>query len=165
MTNVELLTIVEVTKSKKVVCQHDTCGRSVYKRIHVIRVDRKIKVFGSECYKKLYGKIHASKKITPIYGSDTGILLSEDERKLLLENTEELLSQLVTKYAQAKKEIKNQKEAEGYSNASDAELREFALEKTKEDFRKNKNLNPNLPGWIGWVKSDAEKLYKKLKGE
>lgn len=50
-----------------------------------------------------------------------------------------------------------------YSNLSDLELQAFALTTTKEDFRKNKGIPPDLPGWSGWVKSDAEDLYKHLK--
>jgi competence protein CoiA len=50
-----------------------------------------------------------------------------------------------------------------YSNLSDYELQEFALTTTKEDFRKHKGIPPDLPGWSGWVKSDAEGLYKHLK--
>jgi hypothetical protein len=50
-----------------------------------------------------------------------------------------------------------------YSNLSDYELQEFALTTIKKDFRKNKGLSPDLPGWFGLVKLNAESLYKHLK--
>jgi hypothetical protein len=50
-----------------------------------------------------------------------------------------------------------------YSYLSDTKLREFALTAIKEDFRKNKGLDPELPGWAGMVKYDAESLFKHLK--
>lgn len=39
----------------------------------------------------------------------------------------------------------------------------IALKKTKEDFRTNKALDPELTGWSGWVKFDSENLFKELK--
>lgn len=45
----------------------------------------------------------------------------------------------------------------------DSELRARALELTKHDFRVNKGINPDLPGWAGWAKSEAEKLFIRMK--
>ena len=163
MDIVELIAVIEVSENEKVLCQFENCDRPVFKRIHIVRNNKKIQVLGSECYKKKYGKYHALNKIEPIYGSNTGIALSETERLLLLENTEELIRQFGEKF-QTNKELA-EKKANDYSKLSDSQLRAIALEKTKEDFRVNKGINPELPGWVGWVKADAEDLFKKLRGK
>ena len=52
--DVELLQIVEVPKSERVLCRHEGCAHPVYKRIHVLRVDGELTFVGSECYKQHY---------------------------------------------------------------------------------------------------------------
>jgi hypothetical protein len=161
MEDIQLIAVIEVPEDKKVVCQSEGCGRSVYKSVHIVRMDGKLQIVGSECFKKHIGKHRSLEKLKPLYGSGEGIPLSEQERDLLLRNTERLIAEFEARY-------KNSKETEthdkiDYSTFSDAELRKLALQMTKDDFRKNKGLNPEMPGWAGWVKSDAELLYKQLK--
>lgn len=157
----ELIAVVEVPQSKKVLCQSKSCGRPVYKRVHLVKLNNEMRIFGSECYKKLYVKYPQSKAALPTYGVSTGVLLTETERNLLLNNTEQLLS----KFKEEQQNEISQKtiESSKYSNKTDKELLAIALNQTKEDFRVNKGLDPDLSGWVGWVKSDAEKLFKKLK--
>jgi len=157
MDKFELLAVIEVSENNKVLCQFKNCNRPVFKKVHIVRNNEKIQILGSECYKKQYGEHHPLNKVKPIYGAASGIALSENERSLLLENTEELIRQLGKKY--------QDNEAINYSKISDSKLRKIALEKTKEDFRVNQGLDPELPGWAGWIKSDAEKLFQKIRNE
>jgi hypothetical protein len=161
MKDIQLIAVIEVPEDKKVICQSEGCGRSVYKSVHIVKMKGKFQIVGSECFKKYIGKNRSQEKLKPLYGSSEGIHLSEHERDLLLQNTEQLIAEFESKYNNDKETKPNGKI--DYSNLSDAELRKLALEMTKDDFRKNKGLNPEMPGWAGWVKSDAETLYKQLK--
>lgn len=87
----ELLAIVEVDKADRVACQAEGCGHGVYKRIHVVRHDGKVGVYGSDCFDKLFGSRMPNAK--PRYGGGDGRELTPDERLMLVESTERLLAQ------------------------------------------------------------------------
>jgi len=97
MTSFRLLAVVEVPQADRVVCQAPGCKHPVYKRIHVVQKDGKLTVLGSECFKKLFGEASS----TPSYGSGEGRLLTPEERQLLVENTERLISQFETEHLAA----------------------------------------------------------------
>lgn len=164
MTSFKLIAVIEVSETNKVLCQYENCKRSVYKRVHIIKLNGDIKVYGSECYKKLCDKYPESKKAKPIYGESKGIKLTDEERELLVKNTEELIKNfeqsLITEIHQ-EKDIQNDK----VISKTDTELKKLALKITKDDFKHNKHLDPELPGWKGWVNTEAEKLYKELKAK
>ncbi|HEY8034483.1 MAG TPA: hypothetical protein VIF37_02715 [Methylobacter sp.] len=122
-----------------------------------------IQILGSECFKKYAGELRSQKQLKPLYGSSDGIPLSEYELSLLRENTEQLISEFESKYAIASIEERKVSDTSDYSGLSDTELKAFSLATIKDNFRKNKGLNPELPGWAGWVKSDAESFYNHLK--
>jgi hypothetical protein len=87
----ELLAIVEVDKSDRVVCQAPGCGHAVYKRIHVVRQGGHASVYGSDCFGRLFAGLIPD--AGPRYGSAEGRLLTSEERAMLAENTERLLAQ------------------------------------------------------------------------
>jgi len=163
MNDLLLIAVIEVPDDKKVICQSEGCGRSVYKSVHIVRMNGEIQILGSECFKKYAGELRSKKQLKPMYGSSDGIPLSEYELSLLRENTEQLISEFESKYAVASIEEIKVSDKSDYSGLSDTELKAFSLVTIKDNFRKNKGLNPELPGWAGWVKSDAESLYKHLK--
>ncbi|GAA5446214.1 hypothetical protein Misp06_04423 [Microbulbifer sp. NBRC 101763] len=84
-----LLAIVEVEKRQSIRCCAEECNRPVYKRIHVIEEDdRSILVLGSKCYGILYkGQLSSE----AVYTGDCSRKLTEEERRLLVENTEKLI--------------------------------------------------------------------------
>lgn len=98
MENIQLIAVIEVPEDKKVICQSEGCGRSVYKSVHIVRMDGKLQIVGSECFKKHIGKSRSQEKLKPLYGSGEGIPLSEQERDLLLRNTEQLIAEFETRY-------------------------------------------------------------------
>lgn len=170
MTAVQLLAVVEVPHEKRVACQSEGCGHPVYKRIHVVRANGKLIVLGSECYAKLFG---ASTRV-PSYSSSAGRPLTDEERRMLVENTEELVSRLEqeTKAAQAReappavapapplplgpaaprvgitgRPISSRLAA---VTPTPEELARFEAQ-AKRDVAQKYRVNPDLPGWRGLV--------------
>ncbi len=98
----ELLAVVEVDPDKKIQCCAPNCKRSVYKRIHVVRSDSgEIQVLGERCFSLIYGN-----GVSGRHGDSslTSRKLTEDERQLLINNTQELIAKL--KRMHAKTELK-----------------------------------------------------------
>lgn len=90
---VHLLAVVEVSRDDRILCQAIGCGHSVFKRIHIMKIDNAFKVLGSQCFKRLYGHLERDAS-TPRYGSSDGIRLTDDERLVLLDNTERFIAKL-----------------------------------------------------------------------
>lgn len=88
-----LLAVVEVDREARILCQAEGCGHSVYKRIHVVLAGTEFKVYGSQCYQRLFGYLGTA-ATTPQYGSAEGRRLSADEQLVLAENTARFIEQL-----------------------------------------------------------------------
>lgn len=91
MDSIELIAVIEVPEAKKVLCQAEHCGHTVYRRVHIIKRDDTIGVYGSTCARKIFG--HHIKNQTPTYSSGSGRVLTDEELALLQNNTAELLEQ------------------------------------------------------------------------
>lgn len=78
---------------------------------------------------------------------------------------EKRISQLERKTAQNTDSKIEHDEKEIYPLKNDDPLWKIALERTKEEFRNKKYLDPELPGWAGLVKSEAMELFKRLKNK
>ena len=87
-----LLAIVSVDRENRVRCGQPSCGHSVYRRIHVVRdEDGQLLVLGSTCFEKRFG---GAAGLGPAHhGGGDGRLLTDEERQLLLLNTEALIAQ------------------------------------------------------------------------
>jgi len=85
-----LLAIVEVDKSERVYCAQPGCHHTVYKAIHVVKEAGQLLVLGSTCFEKRYGSLKALGKAQHWGGN--GKLLTSEERALLAENTQALLT-------------------------------------------------------------------------
>jgi hypothetical protein len=149
------------------VCQAEGCGHGVYKRIHVVRHDGKVGVYGSDCFDTLFGSMLPNTR--PRYGGGDGRELTADERLLLVENTERLLAQFETEHqklldaarlrreqqekverAAAERAEKARLEAERRRPPTEAELAPFEAE-AKRMVREKYGVDPNTPGWKGLV--------------
>ena len=86
----KLLAIVSVEHADRVRCGQPTCGHSVYRRIHVVRESEKLLVVGSTCFAKRYGTDGALGMAR--FGGGEGRMLTDEERQLLLNNTEALIA-------------------------------------------------------------------------
>jgi hypothetical protein len=85
-----LRAVVAVDMNKRVQCQQPGCKHSVYAAVHVVEEDGRLLVLGSTCFVKRYGSSHALGHAQ--YGGRGGRLLTEDERLMLIENTQALLA-------------------------------------------------------------------------
>lgn len=158
MTSPELLIIVEIPKDKKVLCQAVGCGRAIYRRVHVVKNNGKIEIYGEDCSAKLFGKI--PNKFSGINNKDE-VLLTENDVEKLLNNTHEFLLEMNNRFLKDN----NSTEQEGsISSMSDKDLLEHCLDVVKDDFRK-KGIDPDLPGWVGFIQSNANKMFNKLKSQ
>ena len=92
MSSAQLLAVVEVAQDERVRCQAAGCKHSVYKRIHIVAEHGVIHVYGSECFKGLFGHT-ALHQLSPKYGGGEGRKLTDQERQWLVENTERLIAQ------------------------------------------------------------------------
>lgn len=159
MSQTALLIIVEIPEDKKVICQAAGCGRSVYRRVHVVKNNNQIEVYGEDCSKRLFGKL--SKKFTMKSNNINGAPLTERDVELLTSNTKEFILEMERKYAKA--DLTSPAAEINYSIMSDEELMKHCLKVTKEKVRKEMGLNPDLPGWIGMVKYDAKILFDEIR--
>jgi hypothetical protein len=78
-------------------CQSTGCNHPVFRRIHVVRENSTIRVYGSECFKKLFVGLPVASAM-PQYTSSDGRHLTDEERQLLIENTERLIQQFESEF-------------------------------------------------------------------
>lgn len=170
----ELLAVVEVDKADRVVCQAAGCGHGVYRRIHVVRHgDCSLGVYGSDCFGRLFG--HLANK-APHYGSGDGRELTAEERLMLAENTERLITQFEVerqalleqarlrreqqeKVEQAAREAAERRRAEQERRRPPTPAEIASVEaQAKAIVRQKFDVDPNAPGWRGLVLAEARKL-------
>lgn len=96
------MAIVEVDKAERVYCAQPGCHHTVYKAIHVVKEDGKLLVLGSTCFQKRFGSPTALGKAQHWGGN--GKVLSSEERALLVENTQALLSRFEAEEARLREE-------------------------------------------------------------
>ena len=89
--NARLRAIVAVDGKHRVRCQQPGCGQSVYAAVHVVEEEGKLMVLGSTCFAQRYGSSVALGSAQ--YGGGGGRKLTDEERQLLIRNTEALLAQ------------------------------------------------------------------------
>lgn len=157
MNDIELLAVIEVPETKPVLCQAQQCGRSVYRAVHVIREGENLRIYGSECAKKLFGVSGTKERSdrTSVVTAD----LTERDVDLLNENTAALLEELHQRYA---KRAPEKNKPVDPRNLSKAQLEAYCLNIVKERFRTEKRIDPDQPGWSGWVKREADDLMKEI---
>lgn len=97
MTERKLLAIVTTDEDNRIRCQHNGCNHPVYKAIHVVLDDAKLKVIGSTCFVKGYPELQSKAKLTERYGA-TGRKLNAQELEKLINNTDQLVVQLTQEY-------------------------------------------------------------------
>lgn len=89
-----LVDVVEVNKAKRVRCQAQGCGHSVYARIHVVLDMGRFVVLGGDCFQRLYGDSLGG--TNSFYGGSASAptKLSDEMRQLLDSNTAEFVEKL-----------------------------------------------------------------------
>lgn len=178
MASPELLAVVEVEQVNRVVCQAQGCGHSVYRRIHIVRCDdAKVRVYGSDCFGRLFRGLIPEAR--PRYGSGDGRHLTDEERALLVANTDRLVAQFEAEHQAVLEELRlrederqrlervaavkaeaARREAERRRPPTAAEI--ASVEPQAKDYVRDKyGVDPNAPGWRGLVLKRAWELLGK----
>jgi hypothetical protein len=178
MNSAQLLAVVEVPHDDRVRCQAAGCNHPVFRRIHVVRENSLVHVYGSECFKKLFLGLPVASS-TPKYTSSEGRQLTEEERQLLIENTERLIQQFEAEYqaelarkatltairhtpasapAMPAAAAPIQQVARKPAGITDTALRHAAETQAKRIVRLKYGVDPELPGWRGLVIAEMERI-------
>ncbi len=147
-----LRAIVSVRYEDRISCQQPGCGHSVYRRVHVVHEAGKTILLGSTCFSKRYGDPDALGAPQHGGGGGDGIELTEEQRQILVENTEALLSH----YDQ----LREQKLLEAQAQAL-AQLERVAQLKAQHFLRHPKPTTAQTP-WP-WVKQHSSMLYVQMR--
>lgn len=171
----ELLAVVSVDERQPVRCQAPGCGRGVFRRVHVIRLDgNALGVYGADCYSRLFG---ARVSTAPRYGGGAGRELTPEERQQLVHNTEAFIAQFERDHqAQVQREqmrqsqhdkltaSSQQRQAQREAEAArrrpltDAELAPVLHQAKAAVKAKFPASDPDAPGWRGLVLQEARKM-------
>ena len=166
MSTAELLAIVEVPRDDRVRCQADGCNHPVFRRIHIVRENGGIRVYGSECFKRLFTGESISSS-APRYTTSDGRELTEAERQLLIENTERLIRQFEEAYqADARRGAAQVPPVPPRPEPAPAPtarvitpaMRAAAEAQAKQAVRSKYGVNPELPGWYGLVMYEMRRI-------
>lgn len=171
MSDAKLLAVVEVPRDDRVRCQSTGCNHPVFRRIHVVRENSTIRVYGSECFKKLFVGFPVASS-TPQYTSSDGRHLTDEERQLLIENTERLIQQFETEYQAEltrKAEIEAARPApvpkpslplptQQPTSVEQPVARCVSEAQAKQIVRTKYNVDPELPGWRGLVLGEMKRI-------
>ena len=177
----QLVAVVGVDPARRVRCQAAGCGHGVYRRIHIVRQSHSLSVYGFACFERLFGHLRG---IKPHFGSGAGRLLSDDERQLMLENTEALIAYFETEELQARESAKAKRSAastslppkacsgsisvprRGPSRFKLLTPAEFATVEVeaKAVFWKQHGCDPDMPGNRGLLLIEARDLYRSRHG-
>lgn len=173
MESPALLAVVEVPYADRVRCSAQGCGHSVYRRVHLVREEGVTRVYGSDCFSRLFGSTHLARS-SPHYSSVAGRALTPEERQLLIHNTERLVEifeaerlaaiakaqsrrgplperPLVTPAVPVQQKVGPSREERG---AAEAEARRSLAEKFP-------GVDLELPGFKGLLRLEIEKVLRK----
>jgi len=183
-----LIGIIEVAQSDRVQCQCNDCGQPVYKRIHMILWPQgRIECWGSECFAREMGLTHDGYKVVPLYTGRTVRRLTNQERELLSSNRDELIELFRQEWEQAEAaRLEGRTDSSGkgvmgaiskprYSRfgssmssrsmtAEMSAMREQARQIVEQRWR-DRELDPDLPGWVGVVNRQVEEELRRLESQ
>ncbi|MDQ2077564.1 hypothetical protein [Marinimicrobium sp. ABcell2] len=98
MHKIVSLAVVELPTNHKVRCQAPECLKPIWKAVHVVRIEGTLQVLGSSCFKKLN---HDLPPGVGLYTGSSVRKLTEEERQLLIANTETLIQKLEQEFQEA----------------------------------------------------------------
>lgn len=156
-SDVTLLAIVSVTPDKRIYCQHPNCNKTVYAKIHVLRVDGAFFPVGETCYKKYYSDLDSPQKDTAaptVFSS-----LTDEQRALLESNTAEFVEkyqcEVIQKRVSTKNEQKTASAESSYKSLSQPSKWHQDIEaKVKSKFLKQYKVNPDDPRYAKWFETE-----------
>ncbi len=171
MITAQLLAIVEVSSDERVRCQAPDCKRSVFRRIHVVHENSGIRVYGETCFEKLFLGLPVA-SLPPRYTNADGRKLTDEERQLLIENTERLIQRFEAELqAEAARKADLAKRTPILAKPTfvpnhplrwhthETELSNLERQ-AKENVRTRAGIDPDLPGWRGLVDEEIERIRR-----
>lgn len=171
MTTRRLLAIVTADKANSIRCQHNDCKHPVFKEIHVVLDDAKLKLIGSKCFADNYADLANRKAELTGYLGKAGKRLSEEQIARLVQNTEQLVLLLEIEYAQHIEQERlrlaqiqqQQEQAQADAQEKDRLLRE-KFSRLKESLQRGKCPVITRPKHtIPWSWADPNKSILALK--
>lgn len=169
-----LLGVVGVERDHRIRCQAPGCNHAVYKAIHLVDLDGKLQLYGSQCCGKLFG--WTSKTRNASYTS-TERRLTAEERLQLETNTVELIGKLKAEHEARLARLKEQDRVAEASRSvvgsarnrqpqKRSGLRSIVLSpeverQAKEIVRLKYQVDPGLAGWRGLVLQAAKEIMNK----
>lgn len=178
MPQPQLLAVVEVDPSQRLLCQAESCGHSIYKRIHIVDLGDRITTVGADCFATLYGD-GPLRDAVPRLGAYEGKPLSPEQRELLINRTREFIATLEAAHQERLVEaerLARQTQAAAqtlvtlplqeprrvaihlrfdawFKSLTDEERHAYALIriKTEADMRRDMGIDPTLPGFVGML--------------
>lgn len=106
-----LLGVFEVHPDHRVRCQAPECTRTVYKRIHVVREEDGLHVYGSDCFERLFIGQSIFTAKPEFTDTQPSRVLTEDERLALVTNTELFIEYVEQLYEIEQEQLRQQLEA------------------------------------------------------
>lgn len=100
----QLLAIVAVPKTNRVMCQQPGCRHGVHAAIHVVAEAGQLLVLDSTCFANRYGAEMALGHPLHAGASGSGRPLTDEERQLLIDNTAELIERFKIEAERARAE-------------------------------------------------------------
>lgn len=182
MTQQILLAVVEVPRDERVRCAAEGCGHTVFRRVHLVRIDGVTKVYGSDCFGRLFGSTPAG-RAGPRYGTGAGRDLAPEERALLAENTERLIEHFEREHQAEIAEAERRRERQAAQHArleidwnarrqqaqrmveraqgpTPGQVAEAENEAREALVRQFPNVDFGMPGNKGWVRMHARKILR-----
>lgn len=84
--------MVAVDREQRVPCQAQGCGHGVYARIHVVEQAGEIRLYGADCFCKIFGGADALGRPVHPRTQVQGRPLTPEQRDMLLANARELIA-------------------------------------------------------------------------
>lgn len=168
MSTASLLAVVGVPVEDRVRCQAAGCNHTVYRRIHVIRAEGALQILGSSCFERLF-RGQSIVRESPRFTQSSGRELTESERALLTQNTEQLITELEAAHARASPIVASTRGAaprsirrrHGFLSREPEALDPLLEAEAKRRVREKHGVDPEQPGWRGLVLAEA----RAIKGE
>lgn len=166
-----LLGVVEVERDQRIRCQAPGCKHSVYRAIHLVDLDGRLQLYGSQCCGKLFG--WTSKSRGASY-TTTERRLSPEERLQLEANTAELVEKLKGEHEARLARVQEQERIAEASRSVVGSARHRPSQRrgplmgtvlppdierqAKEIVRQKYQVDPDLAGWRGLVIQAAREI-------
>lgn len=177
MSATTFLAVVEIAQEDRVRCSAVGCGHSVYKRVHLVRIDGQTRVYGADCFSRLFGHT-AIGRSNPRYGGLDGRALTAEERELLKSNTERLIDMFEREHqaelahadarrseaAEPTSDFQNSRRPQGslFGEAANSVISRSAAEAVARERlgRRYPSVNLDVPGFKWLVLSEIETVIR-----